>query len=159
MAKTCINQQTMNNTLINRLKEQTANGTPVQREPQKAFAAEIIFGSPKKNCAGAGICKVVSPTSHQPGTLSCLNCGRAVALVHFVEPQTAVFRFVRKSMSREVVRKHFKNDVFLVESSFRFSQDYWQGTGQRAILPGAYLVERSDDFFTIRFRVGKQRIK
>lgn len=131
--------------------EDKAPATFSHKELHQVFAAEIIFGSPKRNCAGSGICKVNSPTALGSVPLSCLNCKRATALISLDAPEIIVFQFVRSSMASEVLQKYFGNDVFLLEAPFQFRQSHWPEAEGRMIRAGAYPVERNETFLTVRF--------
>lgn len=69
-------------------------------------------------------------------------------------PETVVFRFVCRSMGKEVVQKYFGEDIFVVEAPFKFSKNFWQETGAATIMPGIYPVERSGEYLAVRFRTG-----
>lgn len=95
-----------------------------------------------------------SPTAHNTDTLNCLNCQRAIALVSLGPAPEAVFRFVKSSMGRAVKEKYFSNGHFLVETPFRFGRNFWEGTVQYIIQPGAYPVEKTEHYFIVRFTTG-----
>ncbi|MCB0579128.1 MAG: hypothetical protein KDD10_07440 [Phaeodactylibacter sp.] len=144
----------MDDKLDYRETEGTDAGFSELRQPQGVFAAEIIFGSPKKDCAGAGICKVNSPTAHNPDALACLNCQRATALISLGPAPEAVFRFVKSSMSKAIKEKYFSDGFFLVEAPFQFGKGLWKGPGLCIVQPGVYPVEKTEDYLVVRFIAG-----
>lgn len=144
----------MNDKLDYSVRKDSAAGLSAGRAPQAVFAAEIIFGSPKKNCAGAGICKVNAPTAHNPDAFTCLNCKRATALISLGPAPEAVFRFVKSSMSKAVRETYFSDGFFLVEAPFQFGKGLWKGPGLCVVQPGAYPVEKTEDYLVVRFIAG-----
>ena len=129
-----------------------------QTAPQEYYAAEVIFGSPEKNCAGAGICKVLSPVAHRRAS-GCLNCRRANALISTGPLESLLFRFVRQSMSREMIQENFGSGFFLVENAFHFQLAPLQQPGRITIAPGVYPVVQSPGFLNVWFKGEKRKDK
>ena len=83
----------------------------------KECMAEIVFGTPSKNCEGVGICRMIGPNfqvgkaiicPHVPGYLT-LDAGRNILSV----------RFPKKHLSIEMVARHFCKRLFKVTESYR----------------------------------------
>lgn len=137
-----------------RKRSEQPNGAPQRQAVQEVLVADVLFGSPNKNCAGAGICRVTAPVAQEMGTEGRWGCHRSVALVRILSPTVIAFHFVIQSMCRKAVRQYFTADHFLVESPFEFQPDYWaQGSCVR-IKPGLYPVVRSGDYLTVAFQYG-----
>lgn len=130
--------------------ERQLKWAPGKQRAQKIFVADVLFGSPNKNCAGAGICKVIAPAVQEMNIEGRYGCNRAIALVKIEPSETLVFQFVRHSMCRKAITKYFGNNFFVVEDPFEFHQDYWSKEC-KMIQPGVYPVARSKDFLTVRF--------
>lgn len=115
------------------------------------LAADVVFGSPNRNCAGSGICRVTAPIAQEMQTIGSWGCHRAIALVRLAAPQVLAFHFVIQSMCRKAMEQHFSAGFFLVEAPFEFKPDFW-AKGQGIIVPpGAYPIVRSQDYLTVNF--------
>lgn len=125
-------------------------GAPGKQTVEKILVADVLFGSPKKRCAGAGICKVIAPVAQELSHNGRWECNRAIALVKMEPPDMLVFQFVKHSMCREAISKYFGTGIFLVEDPFEFRQNYWS-EGSRTIVPGAYPVMQSKEYLAVRF--------
>lgn len=134
-----------------RKKSEQPDGTPQRQAVQEVLVADVLFGSPNKNCAGAGICRVTAPVAQEMGTEGRWGCHRAVALVRILSPTVIAFHFVIQSMCRKAVRTYFAGDAFEVEAPFVFQPNYWSGGQGVTIQPGRYPVVRSADYLTVTF--------
>lgn len=126
-------------------------GAPGKQAIEKVLVADVLFGSPNKKCAGAGICKVIAPVAQEMSPDGRWGCNRAVALVRIDASDTLVFQFVKHSMCRKAISKYFGTGIFLVEDPFEFRQSFWS-EGARTILPGAYPVMQSEDYLAVNFK-------
>ena len=135
----------------------------IQEQPKEApgkqtavevLVADVMFGSPNRSCAGAGICRVTAPVAQEMSINGRWGCHRAMALVRFVPPQAIIFHFVIQSMCRKAIRAYFAGDEFLVEDPFDFQPDYWAEGRLIRIQPGLYPVSRSGDYLTVAFQYG-----
>lgn len=100
---------------------------------------EVVFGTPSKNCAGAGICLIANrfPDSYK------IPCPHAPAIIHYLPGRELVFRFRKKQISEAAVRKYFNESHFLVEESFALPKQLvkrWQ-LPKMQIPAGKYLLE------------------
>lgn len=127
------------------------SGAPGKQATGKIFVADVLFGSPNKNCAGAGICKVTAPVAQEMSGDGRRGCNRAIALVRTDTSDSLVFQFVKHSMCRKAISRYFGKGIFLVEDPFEFRQNYWS-EGSRTIRPGLYPVMESKDYLTVRFK-------
>ncbi|MCB9297820.1 MAG: hypothetical protein H6559_32520 [Lewinellaceae bacterium] len=118
---------------------------------EKILVADVLFGSPNKNCAGAGICKVIAPVAQETSPNGRWECNRAIALVKIDTSDTLVFQFVKHSMCRKAISKYFGTGIFLVEDPFEFRQNFWS-EGSRTIRPGAYPIAPGEDYLTVSFK-------
>jgi hypothetical protein len=104
--------------------------------------AGVIFGNPKRNCAGHGICKVTSPES-----LSACSCFSATAFITFI-PETgmAAFFFPKASCARALFAHYFKSDHFTVEEEVSFYlEDLGLAGGKIILQKGRYQLVQKDE--------------
>lgn len=105
----------------------------------KEVEMEVVFGTPSKNCAGAGICLIANrfPQGYE------IACPHAPALIHYVSGQELVFRFRKRWLSATAVQTYFKSDHFLVDEGFSLPQRLvrqWN-LPLDCVPPGRYLLE------------------
>lgn len=132
-------------------KNSQPGGAPGKQAVEKILVADVLFGSPNKNCAGAGICKVIAPVAQETSPNGRWGCNRAIALVKIDTSDTLVFQFVKHSMCRKAISKYFGTGIFLLEDPFEFRQDFWS-EGSRMIRPGAYPIAPGEDYLTVKFK-------
>lgn len=132
-------------------KNSQPKGAPGKQAVEKILVADVLFGSPNKNCAGAGICKVIAPVAQETSPNGRWECNRAIALVKIDTSDTLVFQFVKHSMCRKAISKYFGTGIFLVEDPFEFRQNFWS-EGSRTIRPGAYPIVPGEDYLTVSFK-------
>lgn len=104
--------------------------------------AEVIFGTPSKNCDGVGICHI-SGIDHVRVRRKC----PAFAGWLQVEPSGAVkMTFSTETLSAEVMHRCFRGDWFAIEEPYDFPQPVISalGLGQYRVKAGFYPVEVSD---------------
>lgn len=135
-----------------RLKEIKRNADPGIGKNSEAVLANVMFGSPHRNCEGSGICNVVAPVTQVIDRADRISCKRAVAVVTIELHGSLVFQFVRKSMCRKAIDRYFKGDLFIVESPFDFRRNFWSRDYYR-IQPGTYPVTHCKEFITVVFNV------
>jgi hypothetical protein len=110
--------------------------------------AQVVFGSPNKNCAGSGICKTIAPsmgTNHP----FLLHCDHALAVIVYRLPDVLHFYFEKKSICNRILKKHFEQNIFLVEEPFLFECPKNKALLQ--IRAGAYIVQESEEHLFIPF--------
>lgn len=75
---------------------------------------EVIFGTPSKNCAGAGVCLIANrfPQGYM------IPCPHAPALIHLIPGQELVFRFRKRYLNDPSVRAYFTQVYFQVDEPF-----------------------------------------
>ena len=86
-------------------------GTVLIREVEM----EVVFGTPSKNCSGAGVCLIAGrfPEGYK------IACPHAPAHIHFLPGNEIVFRFRKKNLDDHIVRSYFNRKYFTVEESFQ----------------------------------------
>lgn len=118
------------------------------------LSAEVVFGSPSKNCDGYGVCMLTST-----GLLSSLSLR---CPVNTCELEVSIDQFqMRLEISKHVVEdsvanKYFRKGSFGMEEDYKFSRnmsDKWGRTGRFMISAGSYLITSTEDKWTIHFRL------
>lgn len=116
--------------------------------------AEVVFGTPSKHCAGAGICMVSISNAK---TDRIITCPVVPVWISSANPHWAQFRFEKAALQTEISKARFSGQEFVIEEAFRLPLrltrqlglvSYW---GQPGIYP---VVEREFDW-VIRFPVGQ----
>ena len=110
---------------------------------------EVVFGTPSRNCSGAGICLIAArfPQGHK------IPCPHAPAIINYVPGRELVFRFRKHRISDTAVRRYFHKRYFLVEEAFELPQRlvrHWQ-LPQTHIPPGKYQLEEYSQEWRLYF--------
>ncbi|MCB9316685.1 MAG: hypothetical protein H6569_11145 [Lewinellaceae bacterium] len=110
---------------------------------------EVVFGTPSKNCAGAGICLISSrfPDKYK------IPCPHAPAIIHFLPGGELVFRFRKTRITTPALRAYFKSSDFLVEEAFDLPKrliQRWQ-LPKTQVPPGRYLLEEYSQEWRLYF--------
>ncbi len=82
--------------------------------PVREVEMEVVFGTPSKNCAGAGICLIAG---RFPDTYK-IPCPHAPAIIHFLPDGELVFRFRKNRLTDPGLRAYFQTNNFRVEEAF-----------------------------------------
>lgn len=107
--------------------------------PVREVEMEVVFGTPSKNCEGAGVCLL---TERMPKR-QIITCPHAPAIIHYPPGRELIFRFIKSHLSQPVVQQYFSGDHFLVEEPFRLPLALvrrWR-LPVRKVNPGHYLLE------------------
>lgn len=91
-----------------------ANFTAIQLKSSPFIVAEVIFGSPKKNCAGIGICKV-SPVDNISTTLPCRSVSTEIASI---KSNAIRLRLRMDGLCANLIDRQFKHGRFKMEEAF-----------------------------------------
>ncbi|MCB9352051.1 MAG: hypothetical protein H6573_31850 [Lewinellaceae bacterium] len=121
--------------------------------------SEVIFGSPMRNCAGHGICKILTPgVAHT----ACQHCRRALAYIQFHEKRGQLsFSFIRESFSTPKAVSQFQGRQHFTQESRLFCHAGLLGsplTPSFFLLPGKYAITEDEYFFYVRVAVDIDKI-
>ncbi len=101
---------------------------------------EVVFGTPSRNCEGSGICMVTG--RFPPGYT--IVCPHARAIIYCdMNEKELVFRFPKRYLSDDIVKRFFSKDFFTVEEPFRLPIQLvrrWRLPG-RYVAAGYYPIE------------------
>lgn len=92
----------------------TAETTAIQLKTSPVITAEVIFGSPKKNCAGIGICKV-SPVDNVTTVMPCRSVRTEVASI---KRNSLRLRVPMDGLCANVLDRQFRLGRFKMEETF-----------------------------------------
>ncbi|MBK7936604.1 MAG: hypothetical protein IPJ82_05730 [Lewinellaceae bacterium] len=110
---------------------------------------EVVFGTPSKNCDGAGVCLL---TNRLPRTRQ-IPCPHAPAIIHYPPGRELIFRFRKRYLDSRILDTYFNDERFLVEEAFRFPLPLarqWQ-LPVRWIKPGLYMLEEYTQEYRLYF--------
>ncbi len=114
---------------------------------------DVVFGSPRSDCSGAGICKIVDNTSRKPILLK-RSCRLAPALLTSNgDGNVLTMTFLREFMCVHLLRHHFRTGILDVQEACSIPARVANVLGLcgAAILPGQYVIEEMARGFSISF--------
>lgn len=128
--------------------------TNVLRSKKGASArvrAEVVLGSPNSNCRGVGICRVTA--SYKGWKEVSPHCKRARAIVGIMHSGCLYFSFLKKSMCDEMVKRHFTENGFCVETAFEIPSFLKSALSieRQSLLPGVYPVMETPSKWIVFF--------
>ncbi len=113
--------------------------------------AEVVFGTPSKHCAGAGICMVSISSARS----RIINCPCVPVWISSSGPHSVQFRFEKSCLHPNIADERFSQQGFTVEEAFRLPLrlvrkfgliSHW---GQ----PGIYPVIEQENDWLLHFRL------
>ncbi len=118
------------------------------------IVADVIFGSPREDCAGTGICKIEA-LADMPSAAGHRECRRCRAALAAPDPQTLVIRFRRSDLCSHLLRNYFRHEVFHLPQSCELPGSLAQAMqlSGNVLQPGSYPIQSEGDFFVIAFEV------
>lgn len=78
--------------------------------------ADVIFGSPREDCAGTGICKIEA-LGHSPAAAGVRECRRARAVLTAPDPHSLQIRIRQTDLCTQLFRQYFREDRFRLPQS------------------------------------------
>ncbi len=129
----------------------TAETTAIQLKNSPIITAEVIFGSPKKNCAGIGICKV-SPVDNATTAMPCRSVRTEIA---GIRNNSLRMRVPMDGLCANLIDRQFRLGRFKMEEAFELPA--WLVTHLQLpashIKAGSYPVSFSDRHIDIQLRL------
>lgn len=117
--------------------------------------ADVIFGSPKLECLGTGICKIVNYTNTKPIQLG-KDCKRAPAFLQ-TNHDGSVLQIIlfRELVCLNVYKNHLRTGVFNMSSPCVVGAALAAELGLtgRTLVAGQYAVQEKGNCFQISIRV------
>ena len=111
--------------------------------------AEVVFGSPKKRCAGVGICSM-NPL-HETQRNSAFPCHKTIAQLTVLQHETLQIRLEKDGLCDQLAGRQFPKHKFTLKQNFKLpaticaALDIQQGT----VPAGVYPVEETDNSFVL----------
>lgn len=122
----------------------------------RCIHCDIIFGSPKDDCYGSGICKVVA-ASDSPISTNKRNCKQAPAIMTVeADRRMVTLVFFRAHLCVDILRTQFRNEAFYVPHAAAMPAQVNAFLGLPAgasILPGHYTIEERSGYFRVAMQV------
>lgn len=119
------------------------------------ITADIVFGSPRDDCSGTGICKIEANCLAPSAAASPRACSRAAAVLTAPDAHSLTISFRRTDLCSHLFSRYFRKEYFHLPQNCPLSSDLAQmlclaGDELRA---GAYPIEWAGDFCRITLRV------
>ena len=120
----------------------------LQISTQNKVKAEIMFGNPSMGCQGVGICQVLSY-----GQETTSKCPKVTAWISTTAEGKLRFRFLKSSMDKAYIRKHFGWRLFQVYTTYELSGKVASKLGlvEAKVMPGIYTVWETSRHFVVDF--------
>jgi len=142
--------------VIQNLPEQQAFGhLPEIMHSCQLLRADVIFGSPKLECLGTGICKIVNYTNAQPIQLG-KDCKRAPAFLHSNHDGSVLqLLLFRELVCLNVYKNHLRSGVFDMPSACFIDAELSAelGLNSSVLAPGKYEIVEKGNCFHINIQV------
>ncbi len=122
----------------------------VQKRP-KIIDSQVVFGTPSRNCSGAGICKVY--TIHAAKRLQ-IACEMVPARL-VVSDKDLLVSFSEADSTESLRQKQFGGMYFWVEEAFQLPNWLVQklDTPAAFIPAGEYLIQRKNGFIWLKLPI------
>lgn len=114
--------------------------------PIREVAAEIVFGTPSRNCDGVGLCRMLAPVLLRGREIRCPHATAYCALD--VERNVFTLRFPKSFLSHQMVARHFYKRLFNVTESYRVPGHIIHALGLQQVViiqEGVYMVKETQD--------------
>ena len=124
--------------------------------PAREITAEIVFGTPGKNCEGVGICRMLSVAILGNRPVVCPHATGYLTL----DPaaNTLFLRMPKIHLDRQMVARHFCKRLFKVTESYRVPARFTRALGTQQIYTireGVYgVMETPTDWIVVFDRPG-----
>jgi hypothetical protein len=115
---------------------------------RKRIKTEITLGNPSSGCQGVGICRVMSYGQEAGG-----KCPRAAAWLAVTEEGRLRISFLKSSMDKRLMRRHFGWLLFQVHETYELPEGMAQRLGllEATVRPGIYSVWETPRHLVVDF--------
>lgn len=117
--------------------------------------ADVVFGSPREDCAGTGICRIEAIGISPSASAAPRECRRARATLSTTDAHSLVLSFRRSDLCSHLFRHYFRNEVFCLPQGCSLPGELAQ-TLQLAgneLVSGNFPIAQNGDFFRITLKV------
>ncbi len=117
--------------------------------------ADVVFGSPREDCAGTGICRIEAHRGAPAASSGPRECRRARAVLSSPDAHSLVLRFHNSDLCSHLFRHYFRNEVFCLPQACSLPGELAQSLqlAHNELVPGTYPIEQSGGFFRITLMV------
>lgn len=99
--------------------------------------ADVVFGSPKRNCAGNGICRMLAVTSLRP--LTATPCPYFRTTLRAIAADRLLLELSADQLPQSQFERLFGDQLFRVEATFRLPLSITRPLfGHRVAIPAGY---------------------
>mgnify|MGYP005666333775 CR=1 FL=1 len=111
--------------------------------------AEVVFGSPKKRCAGVGIC-TMNPLNQAPGN-NKFPCQKVIAQLMLTDEKTLALRLVKDDLCAQIANRQFPQHKFILKQTFKLPDTLCEELDiqSSSISAGNHLVEETEGSYII----------
>ena len=126
---------------------------PLILEEKKFCIGEVVFGVPRLDCRGVGICRVNLPTDNHRNCKKCQQCKSYSATIINPGDRGLCFVFKKKALGEGVLEQFFGQGVFLVSEPFYLSHSLRMALSTRVtkIPAGIYPVKEDRRLVWVEF--------
>jgi hypothetical protein len=145
----------MSNVIQNLHELQVFGHMPELMHSSQHLRADVIFGSPKLECLGTGICKIVNYTNAKPIQLG-KDCKRAPAFLSSNQDGSVLkILLFRELVCLNVYKNHLRSGVFDMPATCLVDADLAAELGltSRTLVAGKYEIQEKGNCFHINIRV------
>ncbi len=115
--------------------------------------SDVVFGSPRNDCEGTGICRITGFNSIQSSKKSCRKT-RGFARLD-TSSNTLILQFQRVAMCPRLYANHFYKGSFHMSDPCLMGKDLCAKIGKSSVslMPGTYAVQEKDGWIRISIPV------
>ncbi|MCC7504339.1 MAG: hypothetical protein IT259_03515 [Saprospiraceae bacterium] len=117
--------------------------------------ADVVFGSPREDCAGTGICRIEAQGDFPGATAGRRECRRAKASLSAPDPYSLQVRFQRHDLCSHLLRNYFRHAQFHLPQSCELPSALAQDLQLegRVMQPGQYAIVAEGHTLSVTFRM------
>jgi len=119
---------------------------------EKLLSCEVVFGSPRMDCRGTGICKLVGYSAVEADTPRSCRHNKAF-LMPTRDGQCLALVFRQELLCARILRTQFRNEQLTLKESFRIPPIFIESLGlkKKFLKAGSYALEQFNGHFLIKF--------
>jgi hypothetical protein len=118
------------------------------------LSCDVVFGSPRADCLGTGVCKISALGSLPKPSGATRNCQSAPGVLLPLEGGNGVSLVIlREMMCIKLLRTQFRTGVLTLSEPCRLPNDIITALSLnfQELKPGSYRLEEANGFFRINF--------
>lgn len=121
----------------------------------QSISADIVFGSPRDDCGGTGICKIEAHCLQPAAAAPPRECRRAPAGLTAPDPYFVSITFRRTDLCSHLFSQYFRKENFDLPQGCPLPPELAQALQLNGdeLRPGTYPIEHFDGFLRITLNV------